>query len=75
LSSGLIALKSMAPMFLNQPNAQQQIPADAQRAISDLISSAQVTTTDTHVKFSLVFTQGMLDVMGSAAKARAQAGQ
>lgn len=75
LSSGIIALKSMAPMFLNQPNAQQQIPADAQRAISDLISSSQVTTTDTHVKFSLVLTQGMLDVMSSTAKARAQAGQ
>jgi hypothetical protein len=75
LSSGLIALKSMAPMFLNQPNAQQQIPADAQRAISDLISSSQVTTTDTRVKFSLVLSQGMLDVMSSAAKARAQAGR
>jgi len=75
LSSGIIALKSMAPMFLNQPNAQPQIPADAQRSISDLISSSQVTTADTHVKFSLVLTQGMLDVMSSTAKARAQAGQ
>jgi len=75
LSSGIIALKTMAPMFLSQPQAQTKISADGQQAITDLISSSQVTTTDTRVKFSLVLTQGMLDMMSSAAKARAQAGQ
>ena len=75
LSSGLLALKTMAPMFLSQPQAQMKISADGQQAISDLITSSQVTTTDTRVKFSLVLTQNMLDVMSSAAKAKTQAGQ
>ena len=75
LSSGLLALKTMAPMFLSQPQAQMKISADGQQAISDLISSSQVTTTDAHVKFSLVLTQNMLDVMSNAAKAKTQAGQ
>lgn len=78
LASGLTTLKAMAPMFLNQAaaqpqNGQPQMPPEVSAALTQLISSLQISSDDTHAKLSMLFTQQIIDALSKAAKSRTSA--
>ncbi|HET9401505.1 MAG TPA: hypothetical protein VFO34_11180 [Candidatus Acidoferrales bacterium] len=76
LASGLNTLKMMAPMFLSQansPQSTQQIPPEVVAALTQFISSFQISSDDTHAKLSVLFTQQIIDALSTMSKSRMSA--